>query len=123
MKFVATKKGMTNFFTTLFFCCFWIRDPGWVKTRIRDKHPESATLYFCEHSDIFFGKNYFNLQKFYRFSCQNDQIRIRYNYSGSGLKIKSRIRIHNTAVGNFTANLNKFNNGTYSFAYMRKNLT
>jgi hypothetical protein len=23
-------------------------------------------------------------EKFYRFSCQNDQIRIRYNYTGSG---------------------------------------
>jgi hypothetical protein len=22
----------------------WIRDPGWIKIRIRDKHPESATL-------------------------------------------------------------------------------
>ncbi len=31
MKFVATKNG-------------WIRDPGWVKIRIRDKHPGSATL-------------------------------------------------------------------------------
>ncbi len=28
----------TNFFfTCLFYCCFWIRDPGWVKIRIRDK--------------------------------------------------------------------------------------
>jgi hypothetical protein len=25
-----------------------------------------------------------NFQKFYRFSCQKDQIRIRYNFSGSG---------------------------------------
>jgi hypothetical protein len=25
-------------------CCFWIRDPGWVKIRIRDKHPGSAEL-------------------------------------------------------------------------------
>jgi hypothetical protein len=40
----------TNFFTLLFCCCFWIRDPrsgirdpGWVKIRIRDKHPGSAT--------------------------------------------------------------------------------
>jgi hypothetical protein len=32
------------FFTPLFCCCFWIRDPGWVKIRIRDRHPESATL-------------------------------------------------------------------------------
>jgi hypothetical protein len=44
VKFVATKKGMTtNFFTPLFCCCFWIRDPrseiwdpGWVKIRIWD---------------------------------------------------------------------------------------
>ncbi len=29
VKFVATKKGLTNFFfTPLFSCCFWIRDPG-----------------------------------------------------------------------------------------------
>jgi hypothetical protein len=32
------------FFTPLFYCCFWIRDPGWVKIRIWDKHPGSATL-------------------------------------------------------------------------------
>jgi hypothetical protein len=39
------------FFTSLFSTCFWIRDPrsgirdpGWVKIRIRDKHPGSATL-------------------------------------------------------------------------------
>ncbi len=32
VKFVATKNDMT----TNFFCCFWIRDPGWVKIRIRD---------------------------------------------------------------------------------------
>jgi hypothetical protein len=43
-----TKK---NFFAPLFCCCFWIRDPrsgfrepGWVKVRILDKHPGSATL-------------------------------------------------------------------------------
>ncbi len=44
MKFVATKKGLTtNFFTPLFCCCFWIRDPKskirdleWVKIRIQD---------------------------------------------------------------------------------------
>ena len=34
----------TKFFTPLFCSCFWIRDPGWVKIRIRDKHPGSATL-------------------------------------------------------------------------------
>jgi hypothetical protein len=46
MKFVATKKGLTtNFFSPLF--CFWIRDPEWVKIRIQDKHPGSATLYKC----------------------------------------------------------------------------
>ena len=34
MKFVATKKGLTtNFFTPLFCCCFWIRDP---KSGLRD---------------------------------------------------------------------------------------
>jgi hypothetical protein len=33
-----------KFFTPLFSTCFWIRDPGWVKIRIRDKHPGSATL-------------------------------------------------------------------------------
>ncbi len=52
VKFVVTKKILTtNFFTPLFCCCFWIRDPGpeildpeWVKIRIRDKHPGSATL-------------------------------------------------------------------------------
>ncbi len=32
------------FFTPVFLCCFWIRDPGWVKIRIRDKHSGSATL-------------------------------------------------------------------------------
>jgi hypothetical protein len=37
----------TNFFSPpLFCCCFWIRDPGKVKIRIRDKHPGSATLLF-----------------------------------------------------------------------------
>ncbi len=44
VKFVATKQGMTTIFTPLFCCCFWIRDPRWVKIRIRDKHPGSATL-------------------------------------------------------------------------------
>ncbi len=51
VKFVATKTGMTTnfFFTPLFCCCFFdpgseIRDPGWVKIRIRDKHPGSAIL-------------------------------------------------------------------------------
>jgi hypothetical protein len=46
VKFVATKKRFDNkfFFTPLFCCYFWIRDPEWVKIRIRDKHPGSATL-------------------------------------------------------------------------------
>ncbi len=55
MKFVAPKKGMTIFFTPLFCCCFWIRDPGSEirdprsgirdpGSEIRDKHPGSATL-------------------------------------------------------------------------------
>ncbi len=48
MKFVAIKKGMTtNFFSPLSFVTVFgseIRDPGWVKIRIRDKHPGSATL-------------------------------------------------------------------------------
>jgi hypothetical protein len=36
------------FFTPLFCCCFWNRDPGWEKSgsEIRDKHPGSATLRF-----------------------------------------------------------------------------
>ncbi len=36
-----------KFFTPLFCWCFWIRDPGWVKIRIWDKHPGSATLPPC----------------------------------------------------------------------------
>jgi hypothetical protein len=35
----------TNFFSPLSLFLFWIRDPGWVKIRIRDKHPGPATLY------------------------------------------------------------------------------
>jgi hypothetical protein len=31
------------FCTNVFLCCFWVRDPGWVKIRIRD--PGSATLH------------------------------------------------------------------------------
>jgi hypothetical protein len=65
VKFVATKKGMTkkNFHPSLFLL-FWIRDPRsaigdpeWVKLRIRDKHPGSATLrvlvIFCFSWDSF----------------------------------------------------------------------
>jgi hypothetical protein len=40
----------TNFLTHLFCCCFWIQDPGWVKIRIRDKHPGSETV---SHVGIF----------------------------------------------------------------------
>jgi hypothetical protein len=40
VKYVATQKGMTtNFFSPLSFVAAlgsWIRDPGWVKIRIRD---------------------------------------------------------------------------------------
>ncbi len=46
VKFVATKKvWQLIFFTPLFCSCFWIRDPGGVKIRIRDKHPGSVTLF------------------------------------------------------------------------------
>jgi hypothetical protein len=45
------KVSNSKFFTPLCCCCFWFRDPrsgfrdpGWVKIRIRDKHPGSATL-------------------------------------------------------------------------------
>jgi hypothetical protein len=50
MKFVATKNGMTtNFFHPSLLLLFLhpgseIWDQGWVKIRIRDKHPGSATL-------------------------------------------------------------------------------
>jgi hypothetical protein len=48
VKFVAKKKGMTtNFFSLLSFVAVpgsGIRGVGWVKIRIRDKHPGSATL-------------------------------------------------------------------------------
>jgi hypothetical protein len=48
VKFIATKKCMTtNFFPPLSFIAVFgseIRDPGWAKIRIREKHPGSATL-------------------------------------------------------------------------------
>jgi hypothetical protein len=55
VKFMAPKKGMTTqFFSPLSFVAVFasgirdprseIRDPGWVKIWIRDKHPGSATL-------------------------------------------------------------------------------
>jgi hypothetical protein len=44
MIFVTTKNGRKKKFPSpLLFSCL-IRDPGWIKIRIRDKHPESATL-------------------------------------------------------------------------------
>ncbi len=44
---MTTKKVCQQiFFIPLFCCCIWIRDPAWVKIRIRDKHPRSATLLF-----------------------------------------------------------------------------
>ncbi len=48
MKFVATKQvwQLIFFHPSLWVAVFGsgIRDPGWVKIRIRDKHPGSATL-------------------------------------------------------------------------------
>jgi hypothetical protein len=48
VKFVATKNGLTkkNFSPLSFVAVFGseIRDLGWVKIRIRDKHPGSATV-------------------------------------------------------------------------------
>jgi hypothetical protein len=49
VKFVATKKGLTTIFPPSLLLLFLdpgseIRDPEWVKIRIRDKHPGSATL-------------------------------------------------------------------------------
>ncbi len=61
---MAIKKGMTsNFFSPLSFVAVFgseIRDPGWVKIRIRDNHPGSATLlvplpYFCSGFCIRYG--------------------------------------------------------------------
>jgi hypothetical protein len=49
VKFVPTKKGLEIFFSSpLSLVVVFgseIRDPGWVKIRIRDKHPGSATLF------------------------------------------------------------------------------
>jgi hypothetical protein len=48
----ATKEGRTtNYFSPLSFVAVFgseIRDPGWTKIRIRDKHPGSATLYILK---------------------------------------------------------------------------
>jgi hypothetical protein len=49
-RFVVTKNGsITHFFHLSLLLLFLdkgfdIRDPGWIKIRIRDKHPTSATL-------------------------------------------------------------------------------
>ncbi len=52
VKFVATKIGLTtNFFSPLSFVAVFgsgIRDQEWVKIRIRDEHPGSATLIIRE---------------------------------------------------------------------------
>jgi hypothetical protein len=55
VKFVATQIGMTNFFSPLSFVAVFgsgIRDPGWVKIGIRDKHPGSATQLFMDTSSF-----------------------------------------------------------------------
>jgi hypothetical protein len=45
MIFVATKMvGQTKYSPPPLLVLFWIRDPGWIKIRIRDKCPGSATL-------------------------------------------------------------------------------
>jgi hypothetical protein len=44
---VATKKGRTTIFSSFTFVAVvgsGIRNPGWIKIRIRDKHPGTATL-------------------------------------------------------------------------------
>jgi hypothetical protein len=49
VKYVTTKKGMTKTFLNPSLLLLFldpesgIRDPGWVKIRIQDKHPGSAT--------------------------------------------------------------------------------
>jgi hypothetical protein len=43
VKFVTSKKFDNKFFSPLSFVDVFL-DPGWVKIRIRDKHPGSATL-------------------------------------------------------------------------------
>jgi hypothetical protein len=48
VKFVATTKGLITNFSPLSFVAVFgsgIRDPKWVKIRIRDKHLGSATLF------------------------------------------------------------------------------
>jgi hypothetical protein len=42
MKFVATKKGLTTYFSPSSFAL--LLDQGWIKIRIGDQHPGSATL-------------------------------------------------------------------------------
>jgi hypothetical protein len=48
----------TNFFSPLSFVAVFgseIRDPGWVKIRIRDKHSGSATLLKTMYGIYFFN--------------------------------------------------------------------
>ncbi len=55
-------------FFPLLFCFFWcIRDPGWIKIRIRDKHPGSATLvliYEKRKSSLLHQKNIQQINRF-----------------------------------------------------------
>jgi hypothetical protein len=72
-KFVTSKKSMiTKFFHPSLLLLFLdpgseIRDPGWVKIRIRDpdKHPGSATLTKCKAQLSFFpvmwSRNYLSV--------------------------------------------------------------
>jgi hypothetical protein len=49
MIFVATKKGRTNIIFPSSFGAVvvsGIRDPGWIKIRIRDKHSGSTTMHW-----------------------------------------------------------------------------
>jgi hypothetical protein len=59
---MAIKKGMTkNFFSPLSFVAVFgseIRDRGWLKIRIRDKHPGSATLPAVEIKNVLFQSDY-----------------------------------------------------------------
>ncbi len=53
---------ITNFFSPLSFVAVfgsWIRDPRWVKIRIRDKHPGSATLLALKGFRIFWHRSIF----------------------------------------------------------------
>jgi hypothetical protein len=52
MIFVLQKKVRQNFFPHISFVAvvgFGIRDPGWIKISIQDKHSGSATLLLRDH--------------------------------------------------------------------------